>query len=326
MVNIILATHGKFAEGIHMSGSMIFGEQENVAVVTFMPNEGPDDLARKYDEAMASFNNDAQTLFMVDLFGGSPYNAAMKFHQEHPETTAILTGLNLPMLIEVYGARLMGGDSAVELADSVTAAGRDGIRIVPEVEEKQAEVASQQETTRAVASEAVHTGEGQLIPVLARIDTRLLHGQVATAWTKATQPNRIIIVSDNVAKDELRKTMLIQAAPVGVKVNVIPIKKLAEVWDDARFKGVKALFLFEKPQDLLQAFEAGVDPKWLENINVGSMAHSEGKRLVTNAIAVDDADEEVIHKLADMGVKFDVRKVPSDSSKDLVKLLAETKK
>lgn len=36
--------------------------------------------------------------------------------------------------------------------------------------------------------------------VLARIDTRLLHGQVATSWTKTTNPNRIIVVSDNVTK------------------------------------------------------------------------------------------------------------------------------
>ena len=42
-IGIIIASHGEFAAGIHQSGSMIFGEQEKVQVVTFMPNEGPDD-------------------------------------------------------------------------------------------------------------------------------------------------------------------------------------------------------------------------------------------------------------------------------------------
>ena len=46
-IGIIIASHGKFAEGIHQSGSMIFGEQEKVQVVTFMPSEGPDDLRAK---------------------------------------------------------------------------------------------------------------------------------------------------------------------------------------------------------------------------------------------------------------------------------------
>ena len=36
---------------------------------------------------------------------------------------------------------------------------------------------------------------------LARVDTRLLHGQVATTWTKSTQPTRIIVVSDAVSQD-----------------------------------------------------------------------------------------------------------------------------
>ena len=43
-IGIIIASHGEFAAGIHQSGSMIFGDQEKVQVVTFMPNEGPDDL------------------------------------------------------------------------------------------------------------------------------------------------------------------------------------------------------------------------------------------------------------------------------------------
>ena len=36
-IGIIIASHGEFAAGIHQSGSMIFGEQEKVQVVTFMP-------------------------------------------------------------------------------------------------------------------------------------------------------------------------------------------------------------------------------------------------------------------------------------------------
>ena len=44
MVGIILASHGSFADGIFQSGEMIFGQQENVAHVTLMPSEGPDDI------------------------------------------------------------------------------------------------------------------------------------------------------------------------------------------------------------------------------------------------------------------------------------------
>ena len=51
MVGIILASHGSFADGIFQSGEMIFGQQENVAHVTLMPSEGPDDIRAKMEEA-----------------------------------------------------------------------------------------------------------------------------------------------------------------------------------------------------------------------------------------------------------------------------------
>ena len=44
MVGIILATHGDFAKGILQSGSMIFGDQPNVAACTLQPRMGPEDL------------------------------------------------------------------------------------------------------------------------------------------------------------------------------------------------------------------------------------------------------------------------------------------
>ncbi len=43
---------------------------------------------------------------------------------------------------------------------------------------------------------------------LARIDDRLIHGQVATVWAKLTNINRILVVSDSVAHDNLRKSLV----------------------------------------------------------------------------------------------------------------------
>ena len=302
MVNFIIASHGEFAAGIRQSGQMIFGEQENVQVVTFMPNEGPEDLMKKYDDALATFEPEGQVLFLVDLWGGSPFNAATRIQAQHEDRMAIVSGLNLPMLVEAYGARF-SMETAAEIAPATEATSSD--EAVPAV-------------AAGDINEVKHSGERQIDVRLARIDSRLLHGQVATAWTKSVQPNRIIVVSDGVAKDELRKTLLVQAAPVGVKVNVVPIQKLVDVWDDPRFASVKALLLFETPQDVAEAVKGGVK---LDKINIGSMSHSEGKRMVTNAVAVDDEDVKTLEYLRDQGITFDVRKVPSDQSKDIFDLL-----
>ena len=317
MVGVIIATHGEFAEGILQSASMIFGEQENLRACTLMPNEGPNDLRAKLENAINSFENKENILFLVDLWGGTPFNQASSLIEGYEDKRAIIAGINLPLLAEVCdNASCM--DSAVELAKQVLESGRDGVQIYPE----------NLEPVKKIPKKIVSPGDsslptsGQIEYVLARIDSRLLHGQVATSWTKATTPTRIIVVSDEVSKDSLRKKLIEQAAPPGVKANVIPISKLVQISTDPRFGKTKALLLFENPHDVLRAIEEGVK---LEEINIGSMAHSVGKVAVNKAISLDMKDIEAYEKLKALGVKFDVRKVPNDSKDNMDELMKKAK-
>ena len=318
MVGIIIASHGEFAAGIKQSGSMIFGEQEKVESVVFMPTEGPEDLQRKLQEAIAKVDSE-EILFLVDLWGGSPFNQANKLFEEAPEHRAIVAGLNLPMLIEAYASRF-SMNTAHEIAQAIAPTAIDGVKVRPEELQKKEEVAEKQTVaSKGAIPEGTVLGDGKIKFVLARIDTRLLHGQVATNWTKATNPNRIIVVSDSVSKDDLRKKLIEQAAPPGVRAHVIPLDKLVQVYNDPRFGDTKALLLFENPQDALAVIEKGVE---IPELNIGSMAHSVGKIQINNVLSVDQADVDTYKKLRDLGVKFDVRKVSGDSPSDLFKLIA----
>lgn len=318
MVGIILASHGEFAEGIHQSGSMIFGDQANVKPCILKPSEGPQDIRKKMEDAIASFDQQDEILFLVDLWGGTPFNQASALKDGH-ENWAIVTGLNLPMLIEAYASR-MSMDTAHEIAMHIAKTAKEGVRIQPEdlepVEEEKEQSAAP--VMQQAIPEGTVLGDGHIKYVLARIDTRLLHGQVATTWTKSTNPDRIIVVSDNVAHDELRKNMIIQAAPPGVKAHVVPIDKMIAVAKDPRFGATKALLLFETPQDALKAIQGGVD---IKTLNVGSMAHSQGKVAVTKALAFDKDDVKTMREIEKLGVKFDVRKVPADSPENMDAIL-----
>ena len=322
-IGIIIASHGKFAEGIHQSGSMIFGEQEKVQVVTFMPNEGPDDLYEHFNNAIGQFDADDEILVLADLWSGSPFNQASRIQGENPDRKmAIITGLNLPMLIQAYTERMMDANAGVEsVAANIIKEAKDGIKALPEELNPKEEAGAAGETASApqeAIPEGTVIGDGKLKINLARIDTRLLHGQVATGWTPASKADRIIVASDTVAKDELRKGLIKQAAPAGVRANVVPIDKLIAVSKDPRFGNTHALIRFETPQDALRAIEGGVP---IKELNVGSMAHSTGKTMVNNVLSMDKADVETFEKLRDLGVSFDVRKVPNDSPKNLFDLI-----
>lgn len=319
MVGIILASHGSFADGIFQSGEMIFGQQENVAHVTLMPSEGPDDIRAKMEDAIKSFDDPEEVLFLVDLWGGTPFNQANNLVEQHKDKWAIVAGMNLPMVIEAYASRF-SMEKAQEIAAHLVSAGKDGVRVKPESLEPKTEAKEETKAAQPVGAIPPGTvlGDGKIKYVLARIDSRLLHGQVATSWTKSTNPDRIIVVSDNVAHDKLRKSMIIEAAPPGVHANVVPIEKMIEVAKDPRFGDTKALLLFENPEDALKAIEGGVD---IKTLNVGSMAHSVGKVAVNKVLSLDQEDVKTFEQLEKDGVKFDVRKVPSDSPEDMDAIL-----
>ncbi|WP_028982688.1 mannose/fructose/sorbose PTS transporter subunit IIA [Sporolactobacillus terrae] len=312
MVGIILASHGNFAEGIFQSGSMIFGEQENVKTVTLMPSEGPDDVKAKMKEAIASLNDQEEVLFLVDLWGGTPFNQVNSLFEAHKDKWAIVAGMNLPMLIEAYASRL-SMNTAREIAKHILRTAKEGVKVRPEeLESVKATVAAPTQRSNAGTS-------GTFKYVLARIDSRLLHGQVATAWTKTTRPTRIIVVSDAVAKDELRKKLIQQAAPPGVKAHVVPVDQMIKLAkDDQHFGGQRALLLFENPQDALRAVEGGVP---LKTINVGSLAHSPGKVQPNKVLAFGQEDIDTFIKLKKAGLDFDVRKVPNDSKGDMDEII-----
>lgn len=319
MVSIVLASHGTFAEGIKMSGQMIFGQQDDVVAVTLMPEMGPDDLRAKLLEAIGGLGDQDQVLFLVDLQGGTPWNQiSLLLDEEGHENWVAVAGLNLPMLVSAYGAR-MGAETAVDVAKEILPEAKGGIVTKPEGIAPAEAPAAAPVARQGAIPEGTVLGDGHIKIAHVRVDTRLLHGQVATTWTKTVSPDRIIVVSDGVAHDQLRKTMIEQAAPPGVPANVVPISKMIEVTKDPRFGATKAMLLFENPQDLLAAIEGGVD---IKEANIGSMAHSVGKVVVTNAIAMDSADVETLETLHAKGVALEARKVPSDSPvsyEDLIK-------
>ena len=135
--------------------------------------------------------------------------------------------------------------------------------------------------------------------VLTRIDNRLIHGQVATMWSGVLGVNLLLVANDNVAKDELRQSLMNMAAPSYAS----PAQKI--------------FIICENPQDVLRLVEGGVP---IKKVNIGNMHMADGKRQVATSVAVDDADVAAFKKLQDLGVELEIRRVPDTAPEDLNKL------
>jgi sorbose PTS system EIIB component len=153
---------------------------------------------------------------------------------------------------------------------------------------------------------------------LVRIDDRLIHGQVTTVWTKEAKAERIIIVSDEVANDDIRSTLVKQAAPPGIKVSVISIDKAAAVYKNPKYENDTVFYLFTNPTDVLRLINAGVP---IKEVNIGGMSFKEGKKQITKAVSVDKNDISAFKKMHEMGINLCLKVVITDPNVDFIKLI-----
>lgn len=145
---------------------------------------------------------------------------------------------------------------------------------------------------------------------LSRIDDRLIHGQVATVWAKEAGANRIIVVSDEVANDEVRKILVKQAAPPGIKVNIVSVEKAVKVFNNPKYENETVFFLFVGPEDALRLVENGIP---IKSLNIGGMHFKTGRTQVTKAVSVDQKEVDCFRKLALLGVELDLRVIATDA-------------
>lgn len=315
MVHLIIAAHGKLALELVNSAQMVYGETDNVHPVIFVPGEGQDTLVEKYDAIIEKLEPSDNVLFLVDLFGGSPYNAAARIVAKRPQDD-IVTGTNLPMLLEVMDASA-DAKSATELAATAKEVGNLSVKTYHSPEPTEP---PPQETTEPEAESSPppqnYDPNGRMNVSLLRIDDRLIHGQVATSWAKAVKCEAIFAVNDDVAKDDLRRELLLQIVPSGLKGYVIPVEKAIKVYHNPKYANKNILWLVTNPTDALRLLEGGVK---FDKINVGGMTYKDGNQMLSDAVTVSKTDVEAFKALLDKGVGLTMQKVATNPKVEVTK-------
>lgn len=150
-----------------------------------------------------------------------------------------------------------------------------------------------------------------------RIDDRLIHGQIVTAWLAHSNAKQIICADDKAAKDDLQKMMLEMSTPNGVKLHVISIADAIELIENDN-SDVPTLLLCRgthEASDLIDALPS------IKSINVGNLNMTKGKEKVLSNVWVDQHDIDGFKKIHEKGIELEVRAVPNDKSQNVIELL-----
>lgn len=153
--------------------------------------------------------------------------------------------------------------------------------------------------------------------LLTRIDNRLIHGQVGMTWVNHIGANLILVVDDQVANDPIQQSLMDMAAPNTVDTRYFTIQ---ETIDKIHLAADDQLILIvaKTPQIILKLVEGGVP---IDKVNIGNMHFSEGKKQITSTVSIDEEDAKTFRRLDELGVKLEIRRVPSERATNILEFI-----
>jgi mannose/fructose/N-acetylgalactosamine-specific phosphotransferase system component IIB len=145
--------------------------------------------------------------------------------------------------------------------------------------------------------------------VLARVDDRLIHGQVVVGWARHCQADCIVVANDAVSADPMQRTLLPMAVPQGIEVAIYRVKEAAEKLLAGAHAARRAILLFASPADALNFLRMGGE---LAELNLGGIRLAPGKDQVRKSVSLGGEDRAALAEIKALGVDVYLQMVPTD--------------
>lgn len=146
---------------------------------------------------------------------------------------------------------------------------------------------------------------------MARVDFRLIHGQIVVKWCRAFDVDKIVVIDNIVAGDEFMLRVYAAAVPAGITVKAYDEEKALRLWNKNRFgEGKKVLILFKDLDTCHRLIKAGVG---LKAVQLGGIPQMPGRKAVKRAVFLGEKEMRYIKELHEMGVEVTAQLVPEDS-------------
>ena len=156
--------------------------------------------------------------------------------------------------------------------------------------------------------------------LLTRIDDRLIHGQVVVGWAQALKISHIVVVNDEITGNDMQKFLFRMATPTDINLSILTVEEAAAKINKREFDEDNTIILVKAPSDIYRMIKAGGK---VPEVNIGGMHFDNNKTQLFDAVFVDDADIAMFRELYDMGVELEVRMVPTDARKNIIRAIDE---
>lgn len=158
--------------------------------------------------------------------------------------------------------------------------------------------------------------------VLSRIDNRLLHGIVATQWAPMTRAQRIMVIDDETAANDLAKESMRLARPAGMAISIISLDTALANFKANKYAGQSIFIVTKHPETLVRLVEEARVP--IHEVDVGATAQRpvEGDVVeVNHRVTLDSRERDCYRALTEAGINVYAQYLLSDKPLPLAGLL-----
>lgn len=124
-IGIVIITHNKSAKALLETTEMLCGKQENIVAVNFFQDMDNISLSKSCEEGISKLNIQEGIIFLVDVFGGTPFNVAYILSKKY-KNAKIISGVSIPMIIEACEIR----EENISLDDKIISIKNAAIEVI----------------------------------------------------------------------------------------------------------------------------------------------------------------------------------------------------
>lgn len=147
---------------------------------------------------------------------------------------------------------------------------------------------------------------------LARIDSRLSHGKVVSYWTEYLNLDTVIIANDRVYQDDFEQAVMNLTMPEGIAAHYLRLDQVKNYVENNQNEDI--FLIVESPRDLEKILEKDY---FIDRVNIGIIHLSQGKKLLTEEVAVDEKDLEIFANLISNDIEVFIQLSPFACKRDL---------
>jgi len=152
-----------------------------------------------------------------------------------------------------------------------------------------------------------------------RIDERLIHGQVVTLWTNQLGITNILVIDDDVAEDDIQKSILEMATPPGIKLFVFSVADAVVKLDD-KFIDDRIFVIFKNPHSVLEFLRQG---GYISELNVGNISHKKDSKRILKSVSLTKEEVRIFKQINNYDVRIIAQMVPNDKQTNFMNLINE---